>query len=363
MFESVTKELERYLEMGIPSVDLIIYKDGVCVYRNKMGIVDKKNNIEIQGDEQYNVFSCSKPVTVTAALQLYEKGLFKMDDPVALYLPEFADMKVKKGDEILPLERPITIWNLFTMTAGLTYNLYSDNLKIAREIDGGKLPTREIMKYIAKDYLAFQPGERWNYSLCHDVLAAVVEVISGMTFNEYVTKNIFKPLGMNHSSFLPTPEMRETIADIWRRNPDTNEYFQIDKGLKDFGVTENYASGGAGLWTRVDDYILFLEALRKGDIILGNETIDLMQTEQLNEAQAKTFEWLPEYGYGLGVRCPIGCKNATDFGWSGAAGSYLSIDRVNNITFFEAQHVICSPNNDKEPLRDIILKEFGLYKN
>jgi len=216
MFENIKKICDICLELGLQGYDLIVYKDGKCVYRKFDGYSDIENKVPMNGKERYNIYSCSKPITATAALQLWEKGLFSLEDKLADYMPEFSRMTVKTDDGIKKAENPILIKHLFEMTAGFSYDVNSPSLKKCYEETNGKCPTREAMKYLAKEPLLFEPGDRWHYSLCHDVLAALVEVISGEKFEIYVKKNIFDKVGMKDTTFMLPESELSTIAEQYR---------------------------------------------------------------------------------------------------------------------------------------------------
>jgi CubicO group peptidase (beta-lactamase class C family) len=336
MFEKLTKKLDSFLEIGVPFYDCIVMKDGVCVYRHANGFTDAKKQVKVTGKEKYNIYSCSKLLTCVAALQLLEKGFYSLDDRLSDYLPEFEKMTVKCKDGILPAKNPILICQLFTMTAGFSYNLNSPQIIRCKEETWGECQTRDLMRYLAKEPLLFEPGERWEYSLCHDVLAALVEVLSGVTFGEYVKQNIFDPLRMTHSTFL---------LDDSRLDEIINQYcYDAEKGVIErdkhipYKFGSMYESGGAGCISTVEDYIKLIEALRIGDVILKKETIDLLATNQLNDEQMSSY-WVKIYGYGLGQRCPQDDRKS-DFGWGGAAGAYYAIDRENGITVYMGTHIL-----------------------
>jgi len=333
----IKKMLDSFLNLPVPGFDCIIYKDGKEVFRHFGGYSDLENKIPMNGKERYYIYSASKPITCTAALQLYEKGLYKLDDDLGEYMSEFRDMYIKTENGLKKAENKIKIRDLFTMSAGFSYDLTTLNFNQLKKDTNGRCPTREAMKYLAKDNLLFEPSERWEYSLCHDVLGAFIEVISGEKFNDYLTKNIFSPLGMSNTTFLLKDGEKETIIPLYRRDTETKEMKNCTNEPHQFIIGSEYVSGGAGGVSTVEDYIKYLEAMRKGDIILKKETIDMMCINQFNDEQLKAF-WHPNYGYGLGVRCPKGNDNITDFGWDGAAGAYLAIDRINNLTLYYAQH-------------------------
>lgn len=341
MFTRLTEFLDSFIEAGIPGYDCIVYHKGECVYRYWNGYSDNERKISMNGTERYNIYSGSKPITCTAALQLYEKGLFGLDDKLSDYMPEFEVMYVKTEDGIKKAENPITIRHLFCMTAGFSYDLESPMLQLAKAETNGKCPTRATMKYLAKEPLLFEPGTRWQYSLCHDVLAALVEVISGMRFGEYVKEHIFKLLGMDTSTFLLPAEELDSICTHYTYDNENNK-LEVRSKTPDYRLGTEYESGGAGCVSTVEEYVKYLEAMRIGNIILKKESIDLMCTNQLVDEQLKTY-WFSTYGYGLGVRCSRGNDGLTDFGWSGAAGAYLIIDREKEFTAFYVQHVLQSP--------------------
>ena len=227
------------------------------------------------------------------------------------------------------------------MTAGFSYNHNSEQIQKCKADTDGTCQTRELMKYLAKEPLLFEPGERWEYSLCHDVLAAFVEVISGKKFGEFVKENIFIPLGMTRSTFLPSEKETLMLSCQYTYNDQTGQTDMVSKSNM-YRLGTEYESGGAGCVSCVDDYIKFLEGLRTGKLISFN-TIKLMSTNCLIKEQEKSY-WLQcNYGYGLGVRCAKTELEKKDFGWSGAAGAYLFVDMENEITAFYAQHVLNSP--------------------
>jgi CubicO group peptidase (beta-lactamase class C family) len=287
-------------------------------------------------------------LTCVAALQLWEKGLFKLEDELSDYLPAFKEMTVKTEQGIQKAKNPIRIHHLFQMTAGLNYDLRTPALKEYYRNGENPCPTVETVNQFAKTPLEFEPGEGWKYSLCHDVLAALVEVLSGEKFELYVKKNIFDPLGMTHSDFLHPMEDWEGFACQYYHKAATGEISPYYKN--EYRPGKEYASGGAGCVSTVEDHIKFLEALRIGDIILKKETIEMMSRDYLTEKQRAMYTYGTEkVGYGLGVRAPRGNPDHTEFGWAGACGAYCSVDPVNNITFYYSQHVRKPPNRHLRP--------------
>lgn len=358
MFKKLDNLIDKFAELGIPAYDCIVMKDGEVVYRRMGGFSDYDKTVPVCGKERYNIYSASKPITCVAALQLLEQGKFRLSDKLSDYMPEFENMTVKTEDGIEPAKNSILIKDLFTMTSGFDYGIGWPVAERMRNETEGKCPTREVMRELAKSPLLFNPGERWEYGLSHDILAAFVEVVSGERFGEYVRKNIFEPLGMKNSTFLLPKEELDTLCAQYSYDYKTKEFINVGKEIQAYKFGSLYESGGAGMISTVEDYSKFLEALRVGDVILKKETVDLMSANMLTEEQAKTFWRVENYGYGLGVRCPKENKSF-DFGWGGAAGAFLMVDPTNGITAYYAQHVLSSPNG---PLRDTLAPTIsGIY--
>ena len=361
MFEKLTNLLGNALKAGIPGYDCAVYHKGKCVYRHFDGSSSKEENIPMTGKEVYNIYSSSKLITCVAAMQLWEKGLYDLDEDLCKYMPEFTDMKVKRDDgTVVPAKNKIKIKHLFTMSAGFHYDVNCEAIKRAKEETKGRCPTREVMKYLATEPLEFEPGEKWRYSLAHDVLAALVEVLTGKTFGEYVRENIFEPAGMENTTFLLDDSKVCKLAEQYRYHADATEelnkldpeadkyrsnggYENVGKYIQSYKFGTEYESGGAGGISTTDDYIKLLEAIRKG-VLIKPETLDMMSVNQFTDKQLELF-WEVPYGYGLGVKCPkVSDTKRTSIGWGGAAGAHWFIDTKNEITLCYHQHVLSSPN-------------------
>lgn len=378
-FEYMKNFMDSLTEWIIPGNSVVIYKDGKKVFEYSSGYSDLEKKIKKTGEEQLYIYSCSKVATVTAALQLYEQGKFLLSDPLYEYLPEFKKMYVKDGDRIKAAENPITIRDLFTMTAGLSYATNTPAFEKARKLTDGKMDTRTVIECIAEEPLLFEPGARWNYSLCHDVLAVLVEVVSGMRFSEYMKKHIFEPLDMNNSYYHAPNDVIISPQYIYEIQ-DTKNIVELQQKEHTSGVVkraygnelvfgENYDSGGAGIITTVDDYAKFAAALANSGTglnnnrILSSATVKLMKTNQLNEAQRKTMNWrrLRGYGYGLGVRTLIdkaesGSNSSIgEIGWGGAAGATIIADTEEKVALFYAHHMLNPQEEYYQPrLRNVL---------
>lgn len=371
-----------------PSVDVAVYREHQLLFRYFTGVKDIENGGDIKGDELYFIYSMTKMITCCCALQLFEQGKYQLDDEVSKYLPEFAKMKItieelntenaKKiasgqilGENIDATndgyaKTPITIRHLFTMTAGLDYSLYDAAIKDA--IAEGKTSTRELVAAMAKKTLGFEPGSRFRYSLCHDVLGALVEVWSGKKFGDYMRENIFEPLGMKNTFFgLP-----QDISKMPSLYSNYNENFKKEPLCCAYTLTSDYESGGAGLTSNTEDYALFLDAVACGGIgksgkrILKEETVKLWGTNQLSGAAAEDFDQMRRgYGYGLGVRVHINPQRSEtlspvgEFGWDGAAGAFSMVDTRSKISLTYFQSVL-GRAPDQTAIRNALYKDLGL---
>ena len=343
MFEKTKALCDSLMEKGYPMVDLMVLKDGECVLRYMNGYSDLENKVKINGNERYNIYSCSKVITCVAAMQLWEKGLFSLEDELSKFMPEFENMTVKIENGVKKAENPILIKHLFEMTAGFSYNTESESVKKCYKDTDGRCPTREVMKYLAKEPLLFEPGTNWEYSLAHDVLAALVEVLSGEKFEDYVKTHIFDVAGMEKTTFMLPENELDTLAEQYRYVD--GKPCNVGKNITSYKFGSEYASGGAGCISGTEDYIKFLESLRTGKLI-KRETLDMMCVPRLSGIARENY-WLKEtHNYGLGIRCPDENKKYNDIGWGGAASAYLAVDLEKNVSLYFAAHILSSPYAD-----------------
>ena len=358
-FQDVRAFQDSLIGMGIGGNDLALYVDFKPVYRYMTGWQDMWKGIPVNRDTMYKMFSMTKPITCTAAMQLFEKGKFLLNEPVSDYLPEFKHMKVRIGKdrkgictpdmeavEVRDAAREIEIQHLFQMGAGLDYNLNSDPLlKLAKETDS-KFTTAQFIRAVAQSPLMYEPGEHWAYSIAHDVIGRLIEVWSDMPFGEYLKKNIFEPLGMETACFHPTEEQASRYMIRCGFGDDGKTFVPGDQ-TNQYQTSPNMESGGAGLSMTVDDYAKFACALanrgvgENGARILAGRTVDLLKENTLNDQQYRDIfasnRGRHGYGYGLGVRtlCSRAQSGAagplTEFGWGGAWGNYMLVDTENKL--------------------------------
>ena len=368
-FENVRQVLDSFVQEGIPGVDCIITIDHKEVFRYYTGYADRETGRKMDGSELYLIFSMTKMLTCTCVLQLLEQGKFQLTDPISKYLPAFATMQLT--EQVLDTEsgakvatgssmgeatavtkdgiaqNPIIVQHLLTMTAGLDYNLYAPGIREA--IAAGAASTQEVVASMAKTVLGFEPGTRFRYSLCHDVLGALIEIWSGMSLGDYMHKHIFEPLEMT-DSFFGIPKENKQLAKLYRFDED-RKVVAVDMD-NPYNLTESYESGGAGLTSTTEDYAVFLDALacdgmsKNGYRLLQPSSVALMSQNHLSGQALEDFHALHQgYGYGFGVRTHMnssesGSKSPLgEFGWDGAAGAYSLVDRENKLSVSYFQHV------------------------
>lgn len=335
-------------EKGIPYIDVRLYKNYQEVF--SYGVSDAG---EVTGKERLFFFSATKPLTVVCAMRLVEEGKLALDDLVEKYLPAYANTYLEGEDgKFVPTKKKMTVRHLFTMSGGLSYNLQTSPIREAVRKTNGKADTLAAVSAFVETPLLFEPGERFEYSLCHDALAAVVEKVSGKRFSDFMAEVVFKPLEMTDSGFHLEEKGMYDMYDC----DETGKIWQM-KPYNRLILGENYDSGGAGVISNVKDYAKFAVALANGGIgengyrLLKAETLAKITAAEHAEMQVKnTFTCVQgaDYGYGLGVRVRMrdtewGLSKG-EFGWDGAAGTYLMVDPVRNISVVIGMHIMSWPH-------------------
>jgi len=327
----------------------LIARNGRIAHLQAFGMADVEAGRKMQTDAYFRLYSMTKPVTSVALLILYEEGRFQLSDPLDKYLPSFANMKVFSGEadgkmQFVDAKRKITIHDIFRHTAGLLYGFGStpvDNAYRAAGINIDSLASlQELTDKLASQPLAYQPGERYVYSYAHDVQARLVEVLSGMKFDEFVSARITGPLGMK-DTFFGVPSDRASRYTTSYVLDDRDNLLAVDTGRTESGrpgtAYKHFTKipfGGHGLSSSITDYAKFAQMLVNGGTldgvrILGRKTVELMTSDNLPSGVPGPA---PGRGYGLGVgvvTSPAERANLAStgqFGWSGAATTLVIMD-------------------------------------
>lgn len=372
-FDNLKHFMDDMAARYTPGNAVSVYIGGKKVYEYACGVSDIASEKPLSGDEYFNIYSCSKVATVTAAMQLVERGIIRINDPLYEYIPEYRDMYVKSESGIKKAQKPITLGDLFAMTSGLDYEFDTGAMRAARIKTNGRMDTLEVVKCLASEPLSFEPGTHWQYSLSHDVLAGVVETVSGKKFRDYMRENIFEPLGMDKTVYHHTPEIEANMMSQYHYEPEQNilgkivpeQFRDIGKPVYGYVLGEEYDSGGAGITSTVGDYVKLAAALSlggkyNGERILSPYSIELMKVNRLGNEQLADFNWqgLEGYGYGLGVRTHMNralsgsLSSIGEFGWGGAAGANMFVDTNLQLAVFYVQHTM----NQKDPKSEMRLR-------
>lgn len=364
-FSKVTAYLDSlHSEKGLPAGDAIIYFEGKSVYRHSVG--------EATPDTLYYLFSCTKPVTAAAGMQMVERGIMGLDDPVCRYLPAYGEAVYRDGDTLKPVGEKLKVRHLFTMSGGLNYNCDSEAIRRLKATNPNASTLEIIPAFVADTPLLFEPGTKFNYSLCLDTLAGVMEAASGIRFTHWLQQNIFDPLGMADATLHLAKEKESRLAAPYAAHDGKIE--EAPLGIGAFGITPQYDSGGAGLVCSAADYGKFAAAMSLGGIspngvrILKSETVDLLRSPQITEAEGFGCAAGPGYAYGFGVRTLVtnqfGAKSRMgEFGWDGAAGAFILMDPDAKVAVVYTQQVLgwCGHFGCMHiPLRDLTYEALGV---
>lgn len=365
-------------EKGMPSFDLMVMKENKLLYRHMAGYFDYKKEVPIHENALYYMYSCTKPLTVSVALRLYEEGKLDLEEKVETYLPEYKNIYLNINGEKVKPQRDLKVKHLFTMSGGFTYDWTNPIIK-EHVAKNPAASTVEIANLFVSFPLIFEPGERFEYSLCHDILAAVVEAITKKPFREYVKEVLFDPIGMNDSFFHITEELKPRLAAKYnnkRENPEAPFKVVPIENVNHMILGENYDSGGAGLICTLGDYAKFAKVMANGGLcengyrFLKEETVALLQKDWLKEV-CDNYSFgcncgIEGYSYGLGVRIKVG-ENGTsipigEFGWDGACGSYISMNTEHKIAIVMGMHIHSwnqTIQDDRNRLAELIYEALG----
>ena len=372
--QKITEYLDSLVRGGVPSVDCIVMQDHKQVYRHTAGTADAARTQAVSQDQLYIMFSMTKVQTMTALMTLVEQGKVSLSDPVGKYLPAYNDLMVETPDGPVPAKTQLLIWHLVSMQSGLDYDLARPGIVRVLKERGPQATTREIVDAFTESPLKFEPGSHFLYSLSHDVVAAVIEVASGMSFGEYLKKTIWEPVGMTNTFFAkPDNAGLPRLAQQWICN-ERGEIVTMEQTCN-YQLSEAYESGGAGLISCAEDYARLGDMLACGGTaangaqILRPESVELIKKNLLGEASRRDIAMTMGrvgYGYGIGMQvlmepAKIGSTSpAGVFGWDGAAGSCVTMDTASKTALVYIEHVRnhgYSYGNIHPTLRDMVFGE------
>lgn len=379
----ISDVMQEQVDLGAFSgITTLVARRSKIVHFEQFGNRDRENNLAMQPDTLFRMYSMSKPIICTALMTLYEQGKCDLKTPVANYIPAFGQLKVLEKDEsgkekLVDLKQPITIHHLLTHTSGLVYDfseeysvcdMYRENRLFA---NAHNTSLENLVDNLCKFPLAFQPGTQWYYSVSIDVIGRLIEIISGKTLSDFLRETIFEPLGMTDTGFYVPKEKQKRVAamyggvDLWGENVSWSTLMDVwERGVNehlDVSDTDpidnpNFARGGSGLKSSAEDYFHFAQMLlNKGELnghrILGPKTVDFMHLNHLDPSLLPigfaNFK-LPGIGFGLGSRVVlntaedqlIGSNGA--YGWAGAAKTYYWVDPKEEIIGLFLTQYMCN---------------------
>jgi CubicO group peptidase (beta-lactamase class C family) len=334
---------KREIDKGtLPGATVMVARRGQIGWFEALGKQSPAASTPMAQDSLFRIFSMTKPIVSVGIMMLMEDGHFILNDPVAKFIPEFADQKVGVENDgkldLVPLKRPMTIQDLLRHTSGITYD-HTGNSLVQQMYQQSRLRSRKISNaehaaIVASLPLMCQPGAEWNYSRSTDILGRIIEVVSGKTLSAFLTERILAPLQMAETAFHTGEENAGRLAEPFPTDPWTGEKVQL------FNMLEKPAmeSGGGGLVSTSMDYARFCQMLLNGGAldgnrIIGRKTLQLMASDHLGPKVKVDSPLMPAgHGFGLGfaVRTHQGMApfpgSVGQFFWSGMAGTFFWID-------------------------------------
>ena len=389
--ERIAEHLERnYIAPGkLAGCQISVARHGHLAYSKSFGLMDIERGKPTRDDTIYRIYSMTKPITSVALMSLYEKGYFQLNDPVSRYVPSWKNHRVwvsGEGDDMVTEApgRPVTFRDVLSHMAGLTYGGGLPGVGLQHPIDkvyrslkirsnGSGDTMTEFMDKLAQVPLRYQPGQAWMYSLATDVCGALVEIISGKPFAQYLQDEIFGPLGMKDTSFHVSPDKVDRFAANYERGPDKKLKLLDDPATSAFTKDPGFKSGGGGLTGTSADYMRFCEMLRRGGEldghrILGPRTLEIMHMNHLPQGQDLTQVAIGGFsetanegvGFGLGFASTMsqvatGGLGTGDYYWGGAASTIFLVDPKEDMTMvFMTQLMPSGTFNFRGQLKNLI---------
>jgi CubicO group peptidase (beta-lactamase class C family) len=347
----IDRGLQRYVDSGrVPGIVALVMQDGKVVYEKAFGWADKESDRRMTTDAIFRIASQTKALTSAAVMQLVEEGLLTLNTRVGTVIPSFAKTTVavagENGVTQVPARRPITVRDLLTHTAGISYGT---DRSVAAMYEAKGLgpaagfgwytadkdePVCDTMERLGTLPFVAQPGEAWVYGYNTDVLGCIVEKASGTSLDAYIRDRITAPLGMKDTQFFLPPSAKPRLAAVYASGAD-GKFERAPNGARgqgDYveGPRRNFA-GGAGLLSTARDYARFLEAMRRGGSVDGVRILSPLSVKLMSTNQVGTLHSTTGLGFGLGFETvdrfgANGMSGEGAFGWGGAYGSVYRVD-------------------------------------
>jgi CubicO group peptidase (beta-lactamase class C family) len=375
--------LDNYVEpQKIAGCQVVVARHGHVAHYSALGLMDIERSRPMTDDAIFRIYSMTKPITSIALMQLYEQGMFQLNDPVYRVVPAWREPRVYvagEGDamETRPADRPITFRDLLSHTAGLSYGATGhpvDNCYRALGVrrDRGETLSTFVNK-LAQAPLHYSPGEHWMYSYATDVCGHLVEALSGMSLDHYFQTHIFEPLGMTDTAFHVDASRVERFTANYQRNRDKTLKLIDDPMASSYAAAPTFLSGGGGMVGTTADYLKFCEMLRcggtlDGSRIIGPRTLKMMRRNHLAGGNDLTRMAVGAFsesayegiGFGLGFATTLsevaaGTLGEGDYFWGGAASTIFWVDPNEDlVVIFMTQLMPSATFNFRGQLKNII---------
>ena len=349
----INQTLQAYVDSGkVGGIVALIARGGHVGYAHTFGYMDIAEREPMRRDALFRIYSMTKPVVTVGALKLVEQGKLRLDDPVAKYIPAFADVKVYvEGPADAPVLREpdsvMTVRHLLTHTAGLSYgagNTSFDTIYTRAALFNAAHTLEQFANDVARLPLRFSPGTRWHYSAAIDVVGRVIEVAAGEPLDEFLEEHIFEPLDMRNTSFRIQRDQRRRVATLYATGADSSLQEVTGGLLAMYEPQARFFWGGGGLVATPDEYLRFAQMLLNGGEldgvrVLQPETVAEMMRNQLPPPLTPLRGSYPDKGYSqaLGGVVLVDSTQSTLPGapgiyrWSGYVGTYFWIDPRNDL--------------------------------
>jgi CubicO group peptidase (beta-lactamase class C family) len=309
----------------------------------------------------------SKPITTAAAMILYDEGKFKLDDPVATYLPEFKNLKVyQKDGEPAELKRPVTMRDLMRHTAGLTYgsmgNSPVDKMYREKKVLDRNSTLEQMVEKLGTIPLMYQPGTHWHYSVAVDALGRAVEVISGKPLDEFFAERIFTPLDMKDTGFYVPADKLERFAVNYGPTKEGGLRAIDSPATSAYRKKPKLFSGGGGLVSTARDYLRFCQMMQNGGELDGKRVLraDTVKMMTKNQLPAEAMRHQADAGAGFGLGFSVRVKGAPngpalgEYGWGGAASTHFWMSPRDELAVIVLQQYMPFQNRLEVELKPII---------
>lgn len=347
--KELNSQLHDIVDQGkLAGIQTAVMRKGKLVHFDTYGFSNIENQEVLKENSIYRIFSMTKPIVSVALMQLYEKGAFKLDDPVYKFIPEFEQMMVhSEKDGLTAVENPIKIIDLLRHTSGIGYGR-SDNEHVNELYAKAQLMNsknlKEFMQKLCELPLYFEPGTNWGYGHSTEVVGYLIEILSGKALDEYLDENILAPLAMVDTHFELPKDKINRFTTGYKATEDGKLSVAELPSESGFAKMVTLLKGGGGLVSTTFDYLNFCQMLCGNGTfenvqILKAETLSLMTKDHLQEVrkyQEKPLRLMPrETGFGLGFSVAAYEKNGERgvYGWGGAVGTYFRIDPEKDLIY------------------------------